>query len=191
VTDESSFAKSALIIAGPIGVGKSAVTDWLRSQYGWDVVSFGRYVQAMAEKQKLGSSRDVLQRLGQELIETRGPRRFLLDAVQWNQPESDVLLFDGVRHRAVLTSIRETHCRVVVIFLHASAEARFQRFVDRGRSTDSMNIGVQEFVALTSMGVEAEISSLEELADAGVDANQEFNAVLAQVTSVLRQHDFV
>lgn len=80
--DPVIWSRSAVVIAGAIGAGKCSITGYLKSQFGWDVVSFGQYVQATAEDRGLDTSRDVLQRVGRELMEAYEPHEFLLDVVR-------------------------------------------------------------------------------------------------------------
>ena len=56
--------KLAVVVCGRIGSGKSTAVNFVAAEFGFKVVSFGRYVRHLAQRRGMPSTRDALQDLG-------------------------------------------------------------------------------------------------------------------------------
>jgi len=108
--------------AGPIGSGKSALSDKVAKILGWRRVSFGDYVKRIAKQRGLAGGRNGLQILGEELISSGGWYCFSLDVLQsggWSLGTS--LVVDGIRHLEVLDALKSIVSPGVVLLIYVSA----------------------------------------------------------------------
>lgn len=98
----------AVGVAGSIGSGKTELARALHQIIGGVLVSFGDYVRAEATRRHLRNEREVLQRLGENLIEEQGWDEFcksVLVHFGWHKGENIVI--DGVRHIEVAAALRQ------------------------------------------------------------------------------------
>jgi hypothetical protein len=97
------------------------------------VVSFGGYVTAYARARGMPLDRVSLQILGAELIASLGHEKFL-DSVLADKlggDETNVLIFDGVRHRGVWEAVQARFSGAILVGLECSATERLERLVLR------------------------------------------------------------
>ncbi|MEA5448464.1 AAA family ATPase [Leptolyngbya sp. CCNP1308] len=93
--------------SGQIGSGKSTLAKATANEFCWPCLSFGHYVRSMAEKRGLNMSRETLQLLGSELVES-DPRQFCesaLSELQWQARQP--LIVEGIRHVVILNILKE------------------------------------------------------------------------------------
>jgi transcriptional regulator with XRE-family HTH domain/dephospho-CoA kinase len=119
--------------AGRIGSGKSTVSTEVAKVLGWPRASFGDYVRTFARNAGLDESREVLQGLGEELIE-RGVDDFckaVLANSGWNAGEP--LVIDGIRHAEVIESLRRlvAPLEMRVVYLDVSDQKRLENLRER------------------------------------------------------------
>ncbi len=87
-----------LTFSGSIGSGKSTLSLSVAKALNWPYVSFGNYVRTVALLRGLGESREVLQEVGESLIQ-EGWEQFcksVLAQTTWEPGEP--LVVDGIRH---------------------------------------------------------------------------------------------
>jgi dephospho-CoA kinase len=131
--------KPAVIgFSGRIASGKSAISKALAADIGCQRVSFGDYVRKVAAERGLGSTREVLQSLGEEL-ETADVSRFcraVIDLAEWQSGSS--LVIDGIRHVHVLESLRSLvePTPLILVFVEADDSLRTSRLAERGEGED-------------------------------------------------------
>ncbi|MXZ20558.1 MAG: AAA family ATPase [Caldilineaceae bacterium SB0665_bin_25] len=167
--------KTAIVICGQIGSGKSTVSNCVASRMSNKVVSFGKYIRQMAHLSDRPDSRKSLQDLGDGLYRQIGAVGLLegaLDVAAVN--DEDSVVFDGVRHEEVLEEIRRRAGQTIAIYLTVGQEERFRRH--RSRSSGDMTL--EKFQAIDSHAVETGIVDLANHCDVIVDASQPLPSVL-------------
>ena len=95
-----------LAFSGSIGSGKSTLSLSVAKALNWPYVSFGNYVRTVALLRGLGESREVLQEVGESLIQ-EGWEQFcksVLAHATWGPGES--LVVDGIRHVEAVEMLR-------------------------------------------------------------------------------------
>jgi transcriptional regulator with XRE-family HTH domain/dephospho-CoA kinase len=115
--------------AGRIGSGKSTLSVEVARVLGWPRASFGDYLRTLARSSGLDESREVLQELGESLIE-QGAEEFcraVLTHYGWSAGEP--LIIDGIRHVEVIRALRKlvAPLEVRVIFLDVDEKKRLER----------------------------------------------------------------
>jgi cytidylate kinase len=91
-----------IAFSGPIGAGKSTISQKVAELLNWPRVSFGEYVQTVARQSRQNpEDRSVLQRLGQALVlsDVDGFVREVLAQKDWRGEGN--LVVDGLRHAEV------------------------------------------------------------------------------------------
>lgn len=94
-------------IIGKIRSGKSSLSRGLSENLNWPYVSFGDEVRSITGRRGLSPSREVLQKIGEELV-AKSPQEFceaVLAQAQW-QP-GEWLVVDGIRHLKIVEILRD------------------------------------------------------------------------------------
>jgi dephospho-CoA kinase len=116
-----------LAFSGRMGSGKSTISKYVADALGWKKASFGEYIRSFAKAQGLEPSREVLQELG-ELLVNRGPEDFcrsLLLHYQWSSGEP--LVIEGVRHVAVLRALQKLVAPLALRLVHIELSEKTRR----------------------------------------------------------------
>ena len=111
--------ESCLLIAisGRSGSGKTTLAYDLGRELKGKSVAFGNYVRELAASHGIGHSIAELQELGQsEFI--KGADRFVAEFLDWAGDLEEVLIVEGVRHKAVLDELRKTADETGREFVH-------------------------------------------------------------------------
>lgn len=167
--------KTAIVICGQIGSGKSTVSSCVASSMSIKVVSFGNYVRQMAHLSGRPDSRKYLQDLGDSLYQQIGAAGLLEGALGVAAVnDEDSVVFDGVRHEKVLEEIRRRAGQTIATYLAVGQEERFRRH----RSRFSGGMTLEEFQAIDRHAVETGIVDLAKHCDFIVDATQPLTYVL-------------
>ncbi|MBE7467631.1 MAG: AAA family ATPase [Anaerolineales bacterium] len=174
----------AVAVCGHICSGKSSVIAHLSKSYNWNVISFGKYIRHLALTQGLSPTREVYQTLGQEVVSRGDPHQFLHQVIRFNQPASEVHLFDGIRHVSVFDALRQVYDDTLVIFLDLSHEQRYRRFMARA-AEDDPSLTYEEFLRLSDQPVERGISEIADLTDYRVDAAAPLQKIINEIDQVL------
>lgn len=152
----------AVAIAGRIAAGKSSVSTDLASRLGWKRASFGDFVRSVAAQRGLDASREVLQKIGEELEATDRAMfcKDVLEFARWNN--GDPVVIDGIRHVRILEEIKRIldPQRLLFVYLDAADAIRKARFTAR----ESSNADVLTAVETHSTEVDV-VSKLPDLAD--------------------------
>lgn len=161
--------------AGQIGSGKSSVSRSLAESLKWPRAAFGDYLRKLAVEQGLDAgSRQVLQDLGQTLVEKDS--RAFCRAVLLNggfSPSSN-LLVDGVRHVGIQHDIAAlvAPSDSKLIYLSAGEGERLARVKNRPA-------GQSDFGRAEGHMVESELRhDLPSVADVMINAEQDLPIVL-------------
>jgi len=120
--------------SGPIGSGKSSLSQAVATRLGFSRVSFGDYVRLMGERRGVPQTRESLQKVGVSLIEA-GWEEFcksVLSQACWKVGQS--LVVDGVRHVEAFESIQRitSPSLVVLVFVRLSESKRMFRLEQTG-----------------------------------------------------------
>lgn len=182
--------KKALAICGQICSGKSSVIKELSISYGWDIVSFGRYIRSLIDIRQEAPTRATYQSLGQKLFAERGPKLFLQDTIEFNQPASAIHIFDGVRHVSIIEELKEFYASTFVIYLNVSDLERYNRFISRASKDDPI-ISYDQFLAICQHPIEQGITQVASIANTQINAAKPFQDVMAEVKSKLRRSRFI
>jgi len=95
-----------LAFSGSIGSGKSTLSLSVAKALNWPYVSFGNHVRTVALLRGLGESREILQEVGESLIQ-EGWEQFcksVLAQTTWEPGEP--LVVDGIRHVEVVETLQ-------------------------------------------------------------------------------------
>lgn len=162
--------------SGRIGSGKTSVTRAIAGRLGWRRAAFGDYLRDRIGREGGDAhNREDLQELGQRLVDTDAELfcRDVLAHAGYIQGES--LLVDGIRHVAMYRLVKLLVAPVPSRLIHLSADSEHVRYrVDR-RSGEA-----NDFARADAHRVEAElVTDVPAAADAIVNGNQEFDAVLS------------
>lgn len=180
----------AVAVCGQIGSGKSTVIATLSNAYGWDSISFSTYVRELATLRGLSASREELQKLGQELVESKSTVDFMTDAIYHFAPLSSVHLIDGIRHPRGVAALRTLYRNSTIIYLSLPNDIRFQRFAARMRAGDPTT-DFEGFMKLSQAEIESEIQSIQAIADHVVDSAGSVEETLGAIITVLQQQGFL
>ncbi len=151
----------SILIIGGISSGKSTVAKAIQKSIpNCRVISFGGYLQDYSKKRKWKEDRKSLQDLGQRFI-NENPVDFLENVVKYNQAnDSEILIFEGVRHKPILNAISTNYPALLSIFLDVDVQTRYDRYVARSKSIDKL-VSWEGFLKADSNKVEIEIESLK------------------------------
>jgi len=132
--EEANYPPVVVGLAGLIGSGKSSVALGLASILECPIASFGTYVRSIAEQFGKPDSREVLQRIGENLLVSPGElTRKVLESSGWDHKKS--LVVDGVRNSSVVTALRQevAPLRFILVYLEVSEEVRRNRLAERDK----------------------------------------------------------
>ncbi len=161
--------KSAIIICGPMGSGKSTVAALVASRLSIQVVSFGNYIRCMAQHSGRPTTRRALQDLGDSLYKKIGASGLLKGAMSMaGIDDGEAVVFDGVRHAEVLEEIRRGAGKTIAIYLDVGLEERYRR----RKTQRSDSISREQFEATERHAVESQIRDLAESCDFVIDASR-------------------
>jgi cytidylate kinase len=158
----------SVVIIGKICSGKSTLAKFLAENYSLPIISFGGYIKSHCIQNNLSTDRKNLQDIGESFINT-DHKKFLKDAVLFSAGNKTNLVFEGVRHKAILNEIKETSSQTVFIFVKADHKSRYDRYVSRERDSDKLNT-FEQFKESDAHSVEKEIDELEKHCDYVIDS---------------------
>ena len=171
--------KSAVVVCGRMGSGKSTAVDFIVAEFGFKAVSFGSYIRHLATLNDTPSTRSQLQDMGDCVFRSRGPSGFLEGALDhFGINSCDSVVFDGVRHLEILTAIQQAAEATIAVYLEVNQEERFLRHQTRQDSAGSL----EEFLIADSHPVEAGLDLIIAHCDLVVNAE----CSVAMVKEVLR-----
>jgi len=126
-----------ICIAGKICSGKSTVARAVAVHTRYPFTSFGDILRKYSVKSGLSASREVLQSLGQDLIDRFGHEGFL----KWSIDHSpyirwdDVLIIDGLRHEVIYRCLVELFPASVLVYCVCDRETQLSRLMNRDKIT--------------------------------------------------------
>jgi cytidylate kinase len=125
--------------SGPIGAGKSTISQTVADSLRWPRVSFGEYIKKVArENGEDPNDRTVLQRLGQALViaDVDGLVEGVLTQLEWKDASGEGnLVVDGLRHaevrHAMVQKIRPNILKHVFVTIDEDTRQQRVRAEDR------------------------------------------------------------
>ena len=131
--------KLIVLLSGQIASGKSTVSDGLRDEHGFFVVSTRSILEDLARElhsEQERKERGFLQRFGRSLDEeTQG--KWVIHRTQHLVNKHDRIIIDSARIQPQITAFREAYGQSVVhIHLHAEEAWRRERFIARALEGD-------------------------------------------------------
>lgn len=130
-----------LALAGAPSSGKTTVAATVAESTGARRIGFGDYVRAQAVARGQGPTRDVLQHLGQQLLNDLGPEGFCRAALRHEEASATdrPIVWDGVRHVAVAQALTVVYgAGVHLVYLDPPREDRRSRFAKEAASADQL-----------------------------------------------------
>nr|MDZ8016369.1 AAA family ATPase [Nostoc sp. ZfuVER08] len=170
--------------AGSIASGKSTLSIEVASSLGWQRVSFGDYVQTVAQRQGLGESREALQAVGATLV-NQGMEQFcraVLAQVDWEPGQP--LVVDGIRHAEILSTLRRlvAPSELFLVFVAVNDSTREARLIERGLTHREQ---WQQFEAHST---ETQVQTvLRAIADFTVDSTQKIEELVKEIVKWVQQ----
>lgn len=160
-----SVDQNVLLLAGPIGVGKSSVVELLVASHGFQRISTGTHLAKILESRGREVTRKAQVELGDQLdLDTdfewvvRDVARTALTA----NPSHSLWIFDSVRKRKQVEHFRRwAPNHTLVAYLSASEETLRARFDRRNRVSDQQ----ADYETAIDSDNEREARSLSVLAD--------------------------
>jgi transcriptional regulator with XRE-family HTH domain/Zn-dependent peptidase ImmA (M78 family)/adenylate kinase family enzyme len=177
-----------LAFSGKMGSGKSTLSQQVADALGWKRASFGDYLRVFARSQGLEESREVLQDLGESLV-IKDPTAFchsVLTHFQWHSGEP--LVIDGVRHAAVLDSLRKlvAPLELRLVFIEIDEGTRIKRLQKIDKSV------LDRLAVVESHSTEREVvSTLPALAAWHVQGDRPVDQVVQEILAWVHQGDGV
>jgi dephospho-CoA kinase len=173
----SKMDNIVIAFAGQIGSGKSTVSIALAEALGFSRAGFGDYVRYVAAQRGLTADREVLQTIGNGLIE-QGWDSFceaVLSQANWMKGEAVVI--DGIRHiEAIQTLLRITDpSKFILIFISINEADRKNRLFGKGIHEEEKQIRID------SHSTEIQVNSLKNKADLILDGTRPISELVNQV----------
>jgi adenylate kinase family enzyme len=168
-------------IIGKIRSGKSSLSQNLSQNLNWPHVSFGDEVRRIAKQRGLELSREVLQDIGQDLVENRAQEfcEAVLAQAEW-QP-GDSLIVDGIRHLKVVEILRELVRPSVLQLVYVKTADR----ILESRLAVEIKDG-QDLESLEHHSTEVQVGTvLPTVADLIVDGASPMNELITEIRSWL------
>ncbi|MBS4064067.1 MAG: nucleoside monophosphate kinase [Chitinophagaceae bacterium] len=173
----------SIIVLGQIGSGKTTVARQLSSSANIPMVSFGEYLRYyLKDVLKIEINRKNLQDTGQALIEN-DPVEFLNNVISFNTFDPKEIIFDGVRHKTILESLKKISKKVVIICVDVPDNIRLKRVVNRDDGIDA-NSAAKLFNVANAHPVEKEIKEMMRDCDYHIDNSKEIENLIAQLNSI-------
>ncbi len=117
------------IIAGKTGAGKSTISEWLNSEYGFSVLSFSKIGKSFAKKYGKKRLRDCYL-----VLDPKEFKQLLIDEITESVNEAiidtEVLVIDGLYSYDVISDI-QNKCEIIVIYLQVNDITRYSRISKR------------------------------------------------------------
>ena len=168
------MTSTILAFSGSINSGKTTLSQEIASKLDWKKTSFGDYVRSIAEQKRVKQSRENLQQLGEEEIESDCQNfcNNVLSFANWEKGEN--LIIDGIRHEEVLDNLKTitSPSNVYLIYIHLDLKNRKQR------SQNSESV----LKKYDSHSTERQVSSiLPTIADLVIDGNKKIEEIVSEI----------
>jgi dephospho-CoA kinase len=171
-------------ISGRIGSGKTTLSKDLAASLGCARASFGDYVRSVVQQQGLEPTRDNLQVVGTQMLQSDASAfcRSVLSSCGW-QPGRD-LVIDGLRHLRTIPIIETliTPSRMTIVYVWVPEEIRLLRLKKRGEG-DAIDVA-----RIESHSSEQELDSITQLATLHLRGDMARDKNVEEVQTCLAKH---
>ena len=177
-----------LVFSGQIGSGKSRLSSGVAKALGWSYASFGDYVRRIAHCQGLDDTREILQELGEALVNKDAEDfcRSLLAHYNWRSGEP--LVIDGLRHKEVADALRRlvTPLDIRIVLLEVDENIRRIRLGKRKQT------GFERLETVEKHPTEVQVKTeLPQIADLKLEGNKPIQDLVRDVVTWVHQGDGV
>lgn len=167
----------AIAFAGKIGSGKTTISTAVAQALACKRASFGDYVRFRVAELGVELTRENLQRIGTELLESDrlGFCRDVLLYAGWSEGESIVI--DGLRHRETIPLLNKilSPAYLRIVYIDVDEQTRVERLVPR-RETDVMALASAD-----AHSSEQQLAAIERMADMNLDGRNPLPSSVAAV----------
>lgn len=118
-------------ISGSIASGKTFVSQTILKTAPFFYTSFSDVLKKYCRACGLTPTRDVLQNLGQQLIDTKGADGFIEWIIRQSRLPTDHVLLDGFRHTSIWEAFQKQFPTARLIFCDVSPEVQINRICAR------------------------------------------------------------
>jgi predicted NUDIX family phosphoesterase len=181
-----------LVIAGTIGSGKSAATEFFSEWLRYVEINSGRVLSRILKLPSIPrTSRGKFQAAAFNFINSKGgPRRLAREICKIaDSVESTRVVVDGIRHRETLKFLREYSGRdVAVVYVQAAPDIAYKLYSSR----EHQSISPEKFFELYSAPVESDVRYLIQDADVIIynwTGKDEYDAALDKLGTELGLYD--
>lgn len=181
-----------LVIAGTIGSGKSAATEFFREWLGYVEINSGKVLARILGLPPIPrTGRAKFQAMANKFINSRtGPRRLAREICRIaDSVVSPRVVIDGIRHRETLRLLKECSKRdVAVVYVQAAPDIAYKLYSSRERQ----NMSLGRFFELYSAPVESDIRYLIQDSDVIIynwTGKDEYDAILDRLGTELGLYD--
>lgn len=126
-----------IYVAGKIASGKSTLAKQIMRHTGFPQISFGNTLKEYSQEQNLPQSREMLQSLGQDVLDEYGYSGFLKwiidhsSSTDWNGP----LIIDGFRHPLIYESALKVFPKSILLYCECDEATQIDRILVRDALT--------------------------------------------------------
>ncbi|HVU57739.1 MAG TPA: AAA family ATPase [Puia sp.] len=183
-----ALIENSIILIGQISTGKSTLAKRLSDEFCIPKASFGAYLLHYCELMAIPDHRRKdLQNLGHEMI-LKNPISFLNNVIEYSVKGKQQVIFEGVRHHAILKGITDLSSKIISIYIDATYEQRLTRYLNRDKSIDNYKTE-NDFITAANHPVESEVTSLKEkcsiIIQSSNSADEDFNKLKAYIGPML------
>lgn len=173
----SDKPRFSIILTGLLGSGKTTGAAHLKKS-GWDVISTGDIIREMCRQEGLQTSRKSLQEFGARLLQEKG-YDYLANIMLSKCPNSDKVVFEGIRPLQVVNSIKKALPKVLIIFIEARATTREKRL----KMSDDPDNHV--FNEIEKNPLERDVLKIKQIADAIINNDTELNYFYSELDRIV------
>ena len=132
------MALKAIGLIGTIGAGKDTVSDYIRDNYKFNVITMGDLVREVAKERGVEANRDNLTAIQKEHVERFGGDYWIkkvVERVKKNRWEK--VIINGIRRPVDAEVAKKSFGNdIVLVLVDADVQVRFSRLQRRGRVGD-------------------------------------------------------
>ncbi len=170
--------REAIIISGEICSGKSTLATAISTTTGKAVASFGGFLRNYCLVKNIEATRQNLQDIGESFIQ-KDPKLFLARVISYSQGDASII-FEGVRHKSILTEISNGVELLKSIYIETNELTRHERY----KAKHLEDLSIEEFRIKCSHPVEREITLLKNVADIVLDGELSIQGMLKRLKAV-------
>lgn len=177
--------KKAVAFCGYICSGKTTLTDYFCNKYNWDKISFGKYIKSISKYQS-SQSRQIWQDIGYKVFKNIPSYDFLMQVIKFNDPKSNIHVYDSIRHLDILAEVRKYYDGVIVFYLKVNECELYERYVMKYKD----GVTYSQFKKMNQHPIEKEISEIIHKSDYVLDGSKQKDDLISEVHTNLEKSNF-